>query len=122
MKRIALAAAALLASVGFAQADPYSSFYGNSLTITAPDGSKTVAYVNADMTWETHLPNNAVGKGTYVWKDAQTACFTQADPAPKSADMAVTCFPAQTDHKVGDTWSTTDSSGKTTSLSLTAGR
>lgn len=121
MKRLVFSALALLASAGLAHADPFASMYGNTVTITAPDGAKSVAYVNQDMTWEQHLPSNAVLKGSYAWKDAQTVCFTQTDPAPKAGDPPV-CSGGQADHKVGDTWTLTGNDGKTSTLTLTAGR
>lgn len=123
MKHALLATAALLALAGTAHAaDPYASWYGNTLTITGSDGSKLTVFVNADMSYEQHFANGAVEKGTYAWKDASTACYTQVDPAPSSPDKATNCFPDQVAHNVGDTWTTQMPDGKTYSLTLTAGR
>ena len=123
MKRVLLAAAALLVAGGSAlAADTYANFYGNTITITTSDGSKVTAYVNADMTWEQHMPDGTTLKGTYAWKDATTACFTQTDPAPKSAQDAPACLPNQAPHNVGDNWSVIGNDGKSAALSLTAGR
>jgi opacity protein-like surface antigen len=122
MKRILIAGAAFLALAGAAQAaDPYANFYGNTVNITGSDGTKVTSYVNADMTWEQHAPAGVV-KGTYAWKDATTACFTQTDPAPKSADGATVCLPNQTAHNVGDSWTVAGGDGKPVTVSLTAGR
>ena len=123
MKEVfALATVVLIGFGGTAQAaDPYAADYGNTLAVTGADGTKSTAYLNQDMTWEQHLANGPVIKGTYAWKDATTACFTQTDPAPK-ADQAPICLSGQTAHAVGDTWSVTSSDGKTSTMTLTAGR
>ena len=117
-----IAAAFVAASSSAMAADTFSNFYGNTLTITGSDGSKTTAFVNADMTWEQHWANGTVAKGTYAWKDATTACFTQTDPAPKAGDQATVCLPNQAAHNVGDTWSASGADGKSATLALTAGR
>ena len=123
MKRILLAGAAFFAlSCAALAADPYAAFYGNTVSITGADGTKVTSFVNADMTWEQHAPSGAVVKGTYVWKAATTACFTQTDPAPKSPDGATVCLPNQTAHNVGDSWSVAGGDGKPVTVSLTAGR
>jgi hypothetical protein len=119
--RIFLAAIAFLAVSGAAQADPYATAYGNTITFTGSDGSKATAYVNADMTWGRTDATGSV-KGTYAWKDATTACFTQTDPAPKSPDQAMVCLPNQMSHNVGDSWSSVGADGKTTTITMTAGR
>lgn len=123
MTRILLAGAALLAMVGVAQAaDPYAGMYGNTVTISASDGAKLTIFINQDMTWERHDANGSVAKGTYAWKDATTACFTQTDPAPKSAGQEPACFPNQMAHNVGDSWTVQGMDGKPSTLALTAGR
>lgn len=123
MQRIILAAAALVASTGFAQAgDMYANLYGNTLTITGADGAKSTVFINQDMSWEQHLAGGTILKGTYAWKDPQTACFTVVTPQPKSSDQATNCFPAQAAHNVGDTWTMNGSDGKTATLTITAGR
>jgi hypothetical protein len=83
---------------------------------------KSTVFINQDMSWENHLGNGTVLKGTYAWKDAQTACFTQATPPPKTPDQATTCFNAQATHNVGDSWTMNGPDGKTSTLSITAGR
>jgi hypothetical protein len=123
MKRILLAGAALLALSGTAlAADAYANFYGNTVSITGSDGSKVTSFVNQDMTWEQHWANGMVTKGTYAWKDATTACFTQTDPAPKSADQGPVCLQNQAAHNVGDSWSVAGADGKPVTVSLTSGR
>ena len=120
MKRVLLVAAVLLASAGSALADPYATFYGNTVSITGSDGTKITTYINADMTWEQHVGSTAT-KGTYAWKDGTTACFTQTDPAP-TASQAPVCFQNQAAHNVGDSWSVTGSDGKPVAITLVAGR
>lgn len=122
MTRILLAGAAFFALTSMAQAaDPYQSMYGNTVTITAPDGMKIVSLVNQDMTWEQHGPNGMVVKGTYAWKDATTACFTQTDPAPQ-AGATPACLANQATHNVGETWTVPGMDGKPVTVAITAGR
>jgi hypothetical protein len=121
MKRIALGLAAVFLSAAGAQADPFAVAYGNTVTQTAPDGSKTVIYVNADKTWEQHA-GGKVFKGTYTWKDDTHACFTQIDPAPDDASKATNCSEIKDEHKVGDTWTEAAGNGQTITMAITAGR
>ncbi|MBI3678079.1 MAG: hypothetical protein HY243_15830 [Proteobacteria bacterium] len=120
MKRILLATAAALLMTGTAHADPFANMYANTVSITTPDGKTSKAYVNQDMSWEQHMADGSVLKGTYAWKDAGTACFAQTDPAPR-APAAPNCAKID-EHKVGDTWTVTDDKKQTTTYSLTAGR
>ena len=124
MKRIALGLAAVLLSTAAAQAaDPFAVAYGNTVTQTRPDGSKMIIYVNADKTWEQHMANGRVVKGTYMWKDDTHACFTETDPAPADPSKATNCSEIKGDHKVGDTWTETMPDGKTSvTMAITAGR
>jgi len=122
MKRIALGLAAVILSAAGAQADPFAVAYGNTVTQTAPDGSKTVIYVNADKTWEQHAASGKVAKGTYMWKDDTHACFTQVDPTPPDPSKATNCSEIKDDHKVGDTWTEPMGNGQTITMAITAGR
>jgi hypothetical protein len=104
MTRILLAGAAFFALTSMAQAaDPYQSMYGNTTT------------------WEQHGPNGMVVKGTYAWKDATTACFTQTDPAPQAGAQPL-CLQNQGMHNVGETWTVAGMDGKPVTVSITAGR
>lgn len=120
MKRIVLAAAAALLMTGTAQADGFANMYGNTVTITTPDGKTAKAYVNQDGSWEQHMADGSVLKGTFAWKDASNVCFTMTDPAPKPGTPPG-CSKID-DHKVGDTWTEKEDDGATTTYSLTAGR
>ena len=121
MRAHLMAAAAVVLSIGAAHADPFESAYGNTVTTTLPDGSKQVAYVNRDGTWEQHEADGMVIKGTFVWKGERTACFTIVDPTPKDASKATHCHDIAGDHKLGETWSETDN-GQTFTMAITAGR
>ena len=120
MKRIVLAAIAVIGFTSASQADPFASVYGNTVTQVMADGTKIVLFINADKTWEQHIAS-AVMKGTYDWKDDTHACFTHDDPAPKDPAKATNCYEVK-DHKVGDTWTEATPDGKTVSFALTAGR
>ena len=114
------AAVAALAVSATAQADPFAGAYGNTVTVTTPDGTKITAYFNADKTWEERV-GDKVTKGTFVMKDDTHVCKTVIDPAPADPAKATTCNVAA-DHKVGDTWTETTPDGKQITLTLTAGR
>jgi hypothetical protein len=120
---LGLAIVAISATAAVAQTDLFAVAYGNTVTQTRPDGSKVVIYVNADKTWEQHMSDGMVIKGTYAWKDASHVCFTVTDPAPKDAAQATNCNEIKGDHKVGDTWTEMMEDGKTTiTMAITAGR
>ncbi len=116
-----VAAAAVLLSTS-AYADPFATAYGNTLTTTAPNGGKIVSYVNADGTWERHLPDGTILKGTFAWKDDHTVCFTVTDPAPKPGEQSSGCRAITGTHAVGDTWTENDPKGNSYTTTLTAGR
>ena len=125
VSRLVLAAGAVAVMTGAAQAeDLFAAAYGNTVTQTMPNGSKSIIYVNKDHTWEQHNADGNVMKGTFAWKDDHTACFTMVDPAPKDPAKATNCNtikgPA---HKVGDTWSEKlpDNKG-TITMAISAGR
>ena len=82
-------AAALLAAP--AHADPLEGLYGNTVTSTSPSGKVYVYYFNKDGTFENHYPSGRVIKGTFVWTDAQTACFIVTDPPPAKGEDATNC-------------------------------
>ena len=120
LKRFVLATTAALLLTGTAQADPFVNMYGNTVSITTPDGKTSKAYVNKDMSWERDMADGSILKGTFAWKDPSTACFTQVTPPPK-AGTAPNCAKID-EHKVGDTWTVTDADKKVTSYTATAGR
>ena len=124
MKRIALGLAAVLATTVAAEAgDPLAVGYGNTITQTLPSGAKMVVYVNADKTWEQHMADGKVLKGTFTVPDDTHACFTVTSPAAQDPSKATNCVEIKGDHKVGDTWNETLPDGKSTmTVSITPGR
>ena len=122
MRMVVLAAAAAILSAANAQADPFEGIYGNTATSTAPNGKTTIYYFNRDGTFENHLASGRVIKGTFTWKDAETACFTVTDPPPKAGESSSSCRSFPVTHHVGDTWVEKDSEGVTYTNAITLGR
>ena len=122
MKPVVCAVALLALSATAALADQFDGIYGNTVTITRPDGSKSTVYVNRDKTWEQRTADGKVFKGTFVWKDDTHVCFTQTDPKPEKPDQAESCDEITGNHKAGDTWTETDQKGGVTTIAITAGR
>jgi hypothetical protein len=119
LKKLALAVVVPLFLTGTACADPFSNLYGNTISVTTA-GKTWKAYVNPDMTWEQHMSDGTVLKGTWSWQDANTACFILTDPAPK-AGTPPNCAKVD-EHKVGDTWTTTDANNQVMTFTAIAGR
>ena len=120
MKRILLGAAVLALSAGAALADNLAGYYGNTVVQTLPDGKVIKSKVNKDGTYSSVQPDGSTTKGTWAWKDGNTACFTQTDPAP-AAGQGPVCYPIDA-HKVGDNWSAKAPDGKSEiKYSLVAG-
>jgi hypothetical protein len=121
MQMIAKLAVAVgaLAIAGAAQAADMSSVFGNTIQITTAGGVVVKLYMDANGSWIEKLPNGAALNGTWT-DDGQKTCFTQVAPPP-AAGTAANCVPSS-QHKVGDTWTSTDSMGATTTVTLIAGR
>jgi hypothetical protein len=117
---LGLAAAAIVAPA--ALADPLAGLYGNTATSTAPNGKTTLYFFNADGTFENRFASGRSIKGTFKWKDAQTACFTVIDPAPAKGEDATNCKAFPVAHHIGDTWTETDSEGVVYQNAVKAGR
>jgi hypothetical protein len=111
----------LVASVAFAgaayAAGMNENLIGNTVVITSSAGV-TKAKVNADNTYETHLADGSVVKGTWA-VDGDNTCYTQTDPAP-SAEMKPFCAPNEA-RAVGDTWSAKGPDGSDVKFELVAG-
>ena len=122
MRSILIAFGVLVLTLAAASADPFEGLYGNTVTSTSPSGKVYIYYFNSDGTFENHYPSGRVIKGTYAWKDAQTACFTVTDPAPAPGEPATNCRPFTETHHVGDSWTETDSDGVTFTNRITPGR
>jgi len=113
----------LAASLGFAaHADPLAGLYGNTATSTSPAGKTTLYYFNPDGAFENRFPSGRSIKGTFTWKDAQTACFTVTDPPPAKDEPSTNCRAFPVAHHVGDTWVETDSEGVAYQNAVIAGR
>jgi hypothetical protein len=110
MKRILLATALVAFSAGAAMADNFAGYYGNTVVQTAPDGKVTKSKVNADKTYTAVQPDGSNASGTWAWKDATEACFTQTSPAP-AAGQAPACYKIEP-KKAGDKWEVATPDGK----------
>lgn len=113
--------ALVVASVAFAGAASAAAMnenlFGNTVVITSATGV-TKAQVNADKTYETHLADGKVIKGTWA-EDGANTCYTQVDPAP-AADMKPFCTPNEA-RKVGDKWEAKGPDGSVVKFELVAG-
>lgn len=120
MKRLLGIFVSAIALTAAAQADPFTTYYGNTLTIDGATG-KVVNYINADKTWQT-ISNGKVEKGTYEVKGETLVCFTLSDPAPADPAKATSCNPVKPNPAVGSTWTDIGPGGKPATYTLTAGR
>jgi hypothetical protein len=111
----------LVASVAFAgvafAAGMNENLFGNTVVITSKAGV-TKAMVNADNTYETHLADGSVVKGTWA-VDGDNTCYTQTEPAP-AADAKPFCTPNEA-RAVGDKWSAKGPDGSDVTFELVAG-
>ena len=113
--------AAGIASFGLvlsASAADMSGVFGNTVKISGPQGEVTM-YIDADGSFSQRLPNGVTIKGTWADGGGQL-CFTATDPTPP-AGTKPNCVPSA-EHKAGDTWSVTDTSGATSTVTIVAGR
>lgn len=122
MRMQAISLIAIFCLATGAVADPLAGLYGNTAKSTSPSGKTTIYYFNPDGTFENHFPSGRVIKGTFSWKDSQTACFTVTDPPPAKGENATNCKAFPVAHHVGDTWTEADSEGVVYTNSITAGR
>lgn len=120
-KTFLLCTAAVLMATA-ASADPFEGLYDNTATSTGPDGKVATYYFNRDGTFENHTASGHVVKGTFTWKDAQTACFTVTDPPPAKGENTSNCKAFPVTHHAGDTWVEKDSGGVAYTNTITAGR
>jgi hypothetical protein len=107
--------------MSIASGDPLKGAYGNTVTSTGPEGTY-VYYFNRDHSFQIRNPNGQLIKGTFVWKDAHTACFNVTDPPPAKGETGVNCRPFPASHHVGDTWVEKDSKGTPYTNRIIAGR
>ena len=121
MKRILTALSAAFVLSTAAQADPFASAYGNTVTQTWPDGTKIVIFINQNGTWEQHI-GGKVAKGIFTLKNSTDACFTTTDPVPADPLKATGCIKIKRDHQLGEIWTEVTPDGKTIHMTITAGR
>lgn len=102
------------AGPGMAQ-DSMSTIYGNTLSVTYPDGATVLLFVNGDQTYSGKLPDGSEISG--VWELTGTElCFTRQLPTPE----APACD--EFDNKqVDDTWQGTGLNDLPVTLTLLEG-
>ncbi len=105
-----------------ASADPFEGLYGNTVTSVAPDGRVYVYYFNKDGSFESHYPAGREIRGTFVWRDAHTACFTILVPPPAKGESGINCRPFPATHHIGDTWTEKDADGILFTNTVISGR
>lgn len=105
---------AVFAFTGAAWADPFANFYGNTMSIENPAGTRTVL-INEDGTYTNNLGDGTSADGTWAM-DGGNACFTQT-----GADAPPYCVEAVS-REVGDSWGLTAPDGTAETATLVAGR
>lgn len=118
MRLLSSVLVASLAFAGVAYAAGNESLIGNTVVITSKTGV-TKAMVKADNTYETHLTDGSVVKGTWAADGANT-CYTQTEPAP-AAEAKPFCSPNE-DRAVGDKWTAKGPDGTEVGFELVAGQ
>ena len=108
-----LAVAATLATGAVAQ--DMSSFVGNTVNITYPNGAVAKLHLKADASYELVLPDGTVGGGTWAVEGDQF-CTTRTTPAA----MPKQCRPNAA-RAIGDKWDEDTPQGKV-HYELTAGQ
>ena len=104
-----------------ATGDPFADEYANTLVERAADGATILTHINEDRTWEQHLPDGSVRRGTYRWQDDHTVCFAQTEPALPNSE-GTGCNEVHSIHHVGESWTQKDSKGQTFTMTIVAGR
>ncbi|MCE7999993.1 MAG: hypothetical protein HEP70_14120 [Rhodobiaceae bacterium] len=104
---------AMFAMTGAALADPFANFYGNTVSIENPAGTRSVL-INNDGTYSQVLPDGTSADGTWS-VDGENACFATGADTPPYCVEAVS-------RNVGDTWDLTAPDGTAEKATLVAGR
>lgn len=117
---------ALLSGVAWAE-DPMMNTYDNTVTTkNVVTGETGTLLFNKDMTY-TAKGADKDGKpveyqGTWATKDdGKTICLTPTLPPDVKDGPKPSCSPLM-EHKVGDSWQTTNDQNETFEVSITAGR
>ena len=104
---------AMFAMTGAALADPFATFYGNTVSIENPAGARSVL-INDDGSYSQVLPDGTSAEGTWS-VDGANACFaTGPDTAPYCVEAV--------SRNIGDTWDLTAPDGTAEKATLVAGR
>lgn len=119
MRTLMMAAVMALGISGVAMADPMAGVYGNTVTITYPNGMVAKMFIDAGGSYATTGPDGSTMKGSWKVENGAT-CFTQTDPAPP-AGMPANCSPT-VEKKVGDSWTAPGPEGSTITIAIVAGR
>lgn len=109
-----LAALVCLAAAPGAFAAP-DALFGNTLQVTAPDGTAIKVLVNADGTYSRNDASGVTVTGTWT-ETGDQICFTAVKPVPRPEACT-----AKITQKVGDTW-TMNISGTPATATIVAGR
>lgn len=109
----AIAFSAALAA-GAAYAGTIENSFGNTLTVTTPEGAVFNYHFEPDGTFMAMGPSDAHFTGAWVIQGDQV-CLT-----PQGQSQA--CYPNTDVHSVGDTWTMQGPSGPPSTLTITAGR
>ncbi len=111
--RFGLALAISIALISSAAADTLENSFGNTITITLPDGATINYHMNADNTYQM-IANGGTVNGVWERGDG-VVCLT-----PSGGERS--CSPYVADKSVGDTWTQALDNGATATVALTAGR
>ncbi|MDQ0462917.1 hypothetical protein QO010_000665 [Caulobacter ginsengisoli] len=120
LAKVAACSLMLAALAGPAMAaDAMASAYGNTVSVTYPDGTTVKLFIEADGTYTSTGGPSGDTMGAWAIKGGQT-CFTQTSPEPP-AGTSPSCSPTVTKN-VGDTWTAPGQGGATATITITAGR
>jgi hypothetical protein len=113
----AFALAVLVAGLGAAPAFATpTGLFGNTLQITAPNGTVSKVYVNSDSSYSRVDSAGNTTSGTWAETEDQM-CFTQTSPTQGQA----LCGPVIT-QSAGQSWSGTRPDGTISQLTILSGR
>lgn len=111
--RLGLALAMSAALIASAAADTLENSFGNTISITLPNGATVRYLMNADHSYQMIAEGSTVSG---VWERGDgVVCLT-----PSGGER--NCSPYVSDKVVGDTWTQTLADGSSATVTLTAGR
>ena len=126
MRKIALLAFGALVAAGFAStalADTMAETYGNTVIATNDKGETSKLWFKADGTYTGTSAKGEKFSGKFAIKNGQycsTADMPANAPAGTPAPKEV-CQAYEANHKVGETWTQNDSTGKPVKIEIKAG-